>query len=350
VTGALRLGVVIPCRNEAAVIERRLRNLELARWPRPLAGGPHQVVVVDDGSSDGTAELARRCAARRPPFALRVVASSARPGKPGAVRAGLAALAAGVDLVVLTDADVVLDERALAALESAFRADARLAMASGAQRFVRRLEADGRPPAAPAAAAGPYDRATEAVRRLESRFGALFSVHGQLLAWRRELELAPTPGIAADDLDLMLQVRARRAGPRAVRLVDGAVFYEEKTPPGAAADGQALRRARAFVQLVRRCSGTESAPVGALARVQWAGYRALPTAAPGLALGGLVAGALAATWWGGPRALAALAAASAAALALPRVRAGVRLLALIARAVRLERRGALGERWEMARR
>ena len=41
-------------------------------------------------------------------------------------------------------------------------------------------------------AAAGWDRWTARARRLESRFGALFSVHGQLLAWRAELGLLPS--------------------------------------------------------------------------------------------------------------------------------------------------------------
>jgi len=83
------------------------------------------------------------------------------------------------------------------------------------------------------------------VRAIESRFGLVFSVHGQLLAWRRDLALSPTAGIAADDLDLMLQVRAR--GLR-IEWVSAAQFVEVRAPRGKERELQALRRARAYVQ------------------------------------------------------------------------------------------------------
>ena len=51
------LGVVVPCRNERAVIARKLLNLALLRWPE-TDGRPHRIVVVDDGSEDGTAGVA----------------------------------------------------------------------------------------------------------------------------------------------------------------------------------------------------------------------------------------------------------------------------------------------------
>src|SRR5213080_2414646 len=48
---------VIPARNEAAVIGRAVASLMAQRYP-----GPFHIVVVDDQSSDGTAELARAAA------------------------------------------------------------------------------------------------------------------------------------------------------------------------------------------------------------------------------------------------------------------------------------------------
>ncbi|MBK7641573.1 MAG: glycosyltransferase [Planctomycetes bacterium] len=282
----MKLGVLIPCRNEAAVIERKLANLAHCE-----GAAAARVVVVDDGSEDDTAERARAAGARLA-LELRVVPNRERPGKPGALRSGLAELA-GCELLVLTDADVELDVRALTELERAFEREPALAMACGAQHFTN--------------GSTRYDRWTARVRRLESRFGALFSVHGQLLAWRTGLGLVPTLGMAADDLDLMLQ--ARRKGR--VRLVASARFLEEKCAPGVLADEQALRRARAYVQLVR----ARHAPLsGLLGSLQWLFYRRVPLLVP----------------------------------ALPFARRS-RTVRLIARAIELEDRSSLPERWDMAR-
>ncbi len=346
----LTVGILVPCRNEAAVIGRKLANLARTIWPGTDATS-HRIVVVDDHSDDGTREqaeeLCERLFAGSPNVEARVVANEVRPGKPGAVRQGLAALA-GVDLIVLTDADVVLGEDALYELERAFRADPRLAMACGAPRHVVAVPADGtRPRGANAeSTASPYDRITACVRGVESRFGALFSVHGQLLAWRAALGLRPSFGIAADDLDLMLQVRSRGCAPSAVRLVPEATFYEAKPAPGPLADEQALRRARAYVQIAR----AERHPHGGGAsRLQWLAYRRLPLAAPWLLplaiVGGLLSLALVA-----PGPAGSLGALVALGFVLPPGRRLCRLLALIRRAGRLERETPVAERWEMARR
>ncbi len=275
----MNLGLVIPCRNEASVIARKLRNLADLDWPHERR--PHRVIVVDDHSDDGTADAARselRGLQLPNGVTIEVIASEAQAGKPGAVRTGLAALAGSVDCLGLSDADVILDHAAVRLALEAFEDDADLAMACGEQVFVESLPDDGRVASLDSVpAADAYDRATAWWRSIESKFGALFSVHGQFLLWRSELELAPALGLAADDLDLMLQVRERR--PRAkTRLVSGAKFYECKVPRGEAGDAQALRRARAYVQFVRRRSLPANQPF--LRKLQWLAYRTLPLAAP----------------------------------------------------------------------
>jgi hypothetical protein len=235
-------------------------------------------------------------------------------------------------------------------------------MASGAQRFVAAVEAGGRTPVGADSTAGVYDRVTAWVRGLESRAGRLFSVHGQLLAWRTDLAIAPTPGFAADDLDLMLQVRARAGAGARVELVPDACFLEVKAT-GPAAREQALRRARAYVQVVRAWEARppRSGQVvrawearrpcgeGRLARAQWRFYRHVPLAAPALTVGFVLALLAAAAWaFGIPGALAALGAVVLAGVTVAR---GWLVLVLCIRAAgRAERAAPLAERWEMARR
>ncbi len=345
------LGVLVPCRNEAAVIERKLRNLAALDWPR--ARRPHRVIVVDDQSSDGTPMLARGQAAGFDgrPARLEVVGNDMRPGKVGAIQAGLRHLGGTVDLLVLTDADVLLESGALCALERAFAADPRLGMACGAQRFVRTLASDGSPRGAdggePMPAAGLYDQLTARVRQLESRGGRLFSVHGQLLAWRAALELTPTAGFAADDIDLMLQ--ARVAGAR-IAMAGEARFLEVKPATGPAREAQALRRARAYLQMGSHpCLARAAALGGPLARLQVWAYRRLPLASVwllplALALLLLACILLLPPAWALVGGVALLALCSSG----PGRRA-IALLAVIHGAHKAERAEALSDRWETPR-
>jgi hypothetical protein len=174
-----------------------------------------------------------------------------------------------------------VEERALAELAAAFEREPRLALACGAQRFVDDLADDGtcraRDGREPRDAGGTYDRWTAVVRHLESRAGILFSVHGQLCAWRASLGIAPTPGVAADDVDLRFQVKARTTEPRRVELVPAARFLEEKPPAGPGREAQAARRARAWFQALR---GRPIPARGLLEHAQALAYRSAPRAAP----------------------------------------------------------------------
>ncbi|SEM77409.1 glycosyltransferase [Nonomuraea pusilla] len=95
------LEIVIPARNEEGRLPGGLLQLcaKLARMPFPS-----RVIVVDNNSTDGTAEIVRTWPAGRVP--VRLVAC-ATPGKGAAVRAGL--LATSAPFVGFCDADMATD-------------------------------------------------------------------------------------------------------------------------------------------------------------------------------------------------------------------------------------------------
>lgn len=340
-----RLGVLVPCRNEERVLSAKLANLAACRWPE---GRDHRLVVIDNGSTDGTRELAERLLAEH--FAERAdvraeVLDAPGGGKPAALLAGLSAIGS-CELAVVTDADVRLDPEALLALDRAFAENPQLGLACGAQYFAESLAADGTLRASdggdPEDALGLYDRVTAWVRRLESRSGRLFSVHGQLMAWRVSLGLQPRLGLAADDI--ALRQDARRRGAR-VELVPSAGFFEVKLPRSSELGDQAVRRAAAYFQVMR---AIEPVP-GSLDRLQYFGYRYLPewapVAVPLLALSAVLLVGWGVGWVAGLLVLAIL---TVGALSSPGRRL-LELLSIMGRARRLERRQGLADGWEMAR-
>ena len=102
--------IVVPARDEAQVIETTLRSLLAQDYP-----GPYRVILVDDGSTDGTGALARALNDPR----LHVLDGTPPPagwsGKLWAVSQGIAE-ADEAELILLTDADITHDPRHLSAL------------------------------------------------------------------------------------------------------------------------------------------------------------------------------------------------------------------------------------------
>lgn len=102
----MNLSVVIATRDRAAFLERALESLALQ-----IQAPPFEVVVADNGSSDGTAELVA-ARARRSAFGLRTVIVP-EPNRGAARNAGIASAVGRV--VVFVDDDVWLPPRFLAA-------------------------------------------------------------------------------------------------------------------------------------------------------------------------------------------------------------------------------------------
>ena len=96
------LSIVLPVYNERNYFERVLERVENAPVPQGVA---LQIVCVDDCSTDGTTDLLRSLAERRPH--LRVHYHEKNQGKGAAIRTGFAA--ATGDIVLIQDADMEYD-------------------------------------------------------------------------------------------------------------------------------------------------------------------------------------------------------------------------------------------------
>jgi glycosyltransferase involved in cell wall biosynthesis len=98
------LSITVPCYNEASNLPLVVANLLEALGDLPLR---LEIVVVDDGSQDGTGQLADRLAASHPE--LRVIHHASNRGYGAALRAGLTS--ADADLIGYIDGDGQFDAR-----------------------------------------------------------------------------------------------------------------------------------------------------------------------------------------------------------------------------------------------
>lgn len=122
--------VIVPCHNEAEVIDRCIYSLKAQVYPHDKL----QFVIVDDGSTDGTADRAEKHVGATPEpggFLLRgqpirvgdftgtlALIRNSHAGKAHTLNAGIA-LATG-EIVVNIDSDVVLDPGAVRAIAEYF--------------------------------------------------------------------------------------------------------------------------------------------------------------------------------------------------------------------------------------
>jgi hypothetical protein len=208
------VSVLVPARDEAHRIGPAVRAVLAQRGVPDL-----EVLVLDDGSTDGTADVVRAVAGGDPRLRL-LAGARPRPGLPGKPHAcAQLAEAAGGAVLVFVDADVELAEHAVAAAVAVLR-EARLDLVSP---WPRQL-ADG----AAARLVQPLLAwswmVTLPLRRAErSPRPALVAANGQFLvadaaALRRAGGFAAVAGEVLDDLALARAVK--RAGGR-VAVADG---------------------------------------------------------------------------------------------------------------------------------
>ncbi|HYO88497.1 MAG TPA: glycosyltransferase family 2 protein [Candidatus Limnocylindrales bacterium] len=105
-TEVLTLSVIIPCYNEVDYIDEVIQNVEAVQMA-------NEIIVVDDGSVDGSREVLRKIEAENRPH-LRILYHEANQGKGAALVTGFKA--ATGDVLLIQDADFEYDPREYAIL------------------------------------------------------------------------------------------------------------------------------------------------------------------------------------------------------------------------------------------
>ena len=177
------VSVVLAVRNGAALLPRKLEQLLHLDYENVK-----EVIVVSDGSTDGTPELLSR---ERNPL-LKPIVLKEHDGKAVAVNAGMAE--ATGDVILFVDIRPEIAPTAIQRLVGNF-ADPRVGCVAG-ELILRREGHD----ATSGAIGGLYWRYEQWIRKCESACDSPVGVYGGFYAIRRELAVQQPPGMILDDM------------------------------------------------------------------------------------------------------------------------------------------------------
>ena len=193
------LSIIVAAYNEERCIGQKIQNFLSCRY-----SGDAELIVVSDGSSDRTAEIAESITSER----VRVIRQHERCGKGVAVNAGAAA--ARGEVLVFTDANSMFAPDALENVARPLR-DKTIGLVTGVSRY-------------PGDTIGSaYQRYEQMLKGLESRLGVVAGADGALYAMRRELFKPLDPALINDFVHPIL---TSIAGAQSVMARDAFVLEE----------------------------------------------------------------------------------------------------------------------------
>ena len=201
------VSILVPAFNEATTIERTVRSLVASDYP------DFEVIVIDDGSTDGTASIVESLALDR----VAVVRQS-NLGKAAALNRGLQQ--ASADFVVVVDADSVFEREALGRVVEPF-AEERVGAVAGNTKVGNRRGLLGRWQHI------EYVMGFNLDRRLYDTWGCIPTVPGAIGAFRRAAleEVGGFSGTTlAEDTDVTIAIG--RTGWRVVYADDARAHTE----------------------------------------------------------------------------------------------------------------------------
>jgi cellulose synthase/poly-beta-1,6-N-acetylglucosamine synthase-like glycosyltransferase len=201
-----RVTIVVTAYNEERCIRGKLDNLADLNYPPELV----DVLVVSDGSSDATEEIAAGYQARP----VRVLRVEGRRGKTACQNA--AATVATGEILVFTDATTRVSSDALRAMVENF-ADPEVGCVGGRLEYVTDVENIN------GCAGEAYWSYEMQLRRDESRLGSLIGVSGCFYAVRASAYLPIDPALISD---FVIAMKMQEQGLRTV-LEPGALCYEQ---------------------------------------------------------------------------------------------------------------------------
>jgi peptidoglycan-N-acetylglucosamine deacetylase len=189
------VSVIVPAYNEELVIERTIRSLLASTYTN------YEIIVVDDGSQDGTSKVVREKFGAEAKVRLFTVANA---GKAEALNSGLRY--ANGEVIIALDADTLFAPQTIGALAHRFH-DQQLGAIAGNAKVGNRINIVTRWQAL------EYITSQNMDRRAFASLNCITVVPGAVGAWRKDL-LEQAGGFPADTLaeDQDLTLRIRRMG------------------------------------------------------------------------------------------------------------------------------------------
>ena len=191
------VAVLVPCFNESDNAEETITHALALDYPN------FEVIAINDGSSDDTAEVLDRLAEKYPK--LRVVHLAQNQGKAMALQAG--SLLTEAEYLLGIDGDALLDAHAATWMIRHFLADDTVAAVTGNPRIRTRSTLLGR------IQVGEFSSIVGMIKRAQRSFGRLFTVSGVITAFRKSAvhEVGYwSPNMLTEDIDITWKLQ--RAG------------------------------------------------------------------------------------------------------------------------------------------
>jgi glycosyltransferase involved in cell wall biosynthesis len=181
------VSIVMAVHNGAAMLPWKIGHL-LTLEPDLIS----EIVLVSDGSTDGTVQLLSEIADPR----ARVIVLPQQAGKAAALNQGIAA--ATGEILLFVDIRPRIEPGAIAALLSNF-ADPKVGCAAG-ELLVQSNDSDAAPDAAASSVSGLYWKYEQWIRNCEAAWDSPVGVYGGFYAARRSLVKPMPNGLILDDM------------------------------------------------------------------------------------------------------------------------------------------------------
>ena len=217
-----KISVIIPTRNRAQSLTALLESLARAETPE---GAAIEIIVVDNGSTDGTAVMLQKRISLQNRYPLRML-SQPEPGKSNALNLALANCDG--DLLVVFDDDVTVEPRCLVELAAAYQ---NIDFAAIQGRILPGKDSEGR--------SADLNRLREynvplidygdEIREIRGLTGTNMSFKREILNAIGCFDARLGPGAAGFSEDTEFSLRIRKAGFK-IGYTPHAVVYHELNP------------------------------------------------------------------------------------------------------------------------